>query len=79
MTMTSEQTTSVHKSVSVKADIERAFTVFTEGFDTWWPRGHHIGKKPLQKMVVEPRAGGRCFGRRLGLRRSSAAPRGWSP
>ena len=63
MTMTSEQATSVHKSVSVKADVERAFTVFTEGFDTWWPRGHHIGKKPMQKAVIEPRVGGRCFGR----------------
>ena len=63
MTMTSEQTTSVHKSVSVKADVERAFTIFTEGFDTWWPRGHHIGKKPLQKAIIEPRVGGRCFGR----------------
>jgi uncharacterized protein YndB with AHSA1/START domain/uncharacterized damage-inducible protein DinB len=63
MTTTTEQTTSVHKSVRVRTDIERAFAVFTEGFDTWWPRGHHIGKKPLQKAVIEPRTGGRCFGR----------------
>jgi uncharacterized protein YndB with AHSA1/START domain/uncharacterized damage-inducible protein DinB len=63
MTTISEQTTSVHKSIRVKADAARAFTVFTAAIDTWWPRGHHIGKKPLQKMVVEPRAGGRCFGR----------------
>jgi uncharacterized damage-inducible protein DinB/uncharacterized protein YndB with AHSA1/START domain len=63
MTTTTEQTTSIHKTVRVKADVARAFAVFTEGVDTWWPRGHHIGRKPLQKMVIEPRTGGRCFGR----------------
>jgi uncharacterized damage-inducible protein DinB/uncharacterized protein YndB with AHSA1/START domain len=63
MTTITEPATSVHKSVRVKADPARAFSVFTEGFDTWWPRGHHIGKKPLQKAVIEPRVGGRCFGR----------------
>ena len=58
-----DQVTTVQKSVTVKADLEHAFNVFTAGFDTWWPRSHHIGKKPLQKAVIEPRAGGRCFGR----------------
>jgi uncharacterized protein YndB with AHSA1/START domain/uncharacterized damage-inducible protein DinB len=53
----------VKKSVTVKASAEHAFNVFTEGFDTWWPRAHHIGKQPLVKAVIEPRAGGRCFGR----------------
>jgi uncharacterized protein YndB with AHSA1/START domain/uncharacterized damage-inducible protein DinB len=53
----------VKKSVAVKASAEHAFKVFTEGFDTWWPRSHHIGKQPLVKAVIEPRAGGRCFGR----------------
>ena len=60
---TTAQAMTVNKSVTVKAGLEHAFKVFTEGFDTWWPRGHHIGKKPLQKAVIEPRAGGRCFGR----------------
>lgn len=60
---TTAQAVTVNKSVTVKAGLEHAFKVFTEGFDTWWPRGHHIGKKPLQKAVIEPRAGGRCFGR----------------
>jgi uncharacterized protein YndB with AHSA1/START domain len=62
MTTTSHAVT-VNKSVTVNADLEHAFNVFTEGFDTWWPRGHHIGKKPLHKAVIEPREGGRCFGR----------------
>ena len=36
----------VSKSITVKASVEHAFRVFTEGFDTWWPREHHIGKSP---------------------------------
>ena len=60
---TTAQAVTVNKSVTVKAGVEHAFKVFTEGFDTWWPRSHHIGKKPLQKAVIEPRVGGRCFGR----------------
>jgi uncharacterized protein YndB with AHSA1/START domain/uncharacterized damage-inducible protein DinB len=63
MTMTTQQTATVQKSVTVKAGLEHTFNVFTSGLDTWWPRSHHIGKKPLQKAVIESRAGGRCFGR----------------
>jgi len=63
MTITTEQTTALNRTVTVKADVEHAFDVFTAGFDTWWPRSHHIGKKPMQKAVIEPRVGGRCYGR----------------
>ena len=48
---TTAQAMTVNKSVTVKGGLEHAFKVFTEGFDTWWPRGHHIGKKPLQKPL----------------------------
>ena len=51
----------VRKSITVKASAERAFQVFTEGFDTWWPRTHHIGKSPMKKAVIEGRVGGRCY------------------
>ena len=51
----------VRKSVTVRASQEQAFNVFTEGFDTWWPRGHHIGKSPLKKAVIEGWVGGRCY------------------
>ena len=63
MTTTTQAAATVNRTVTVKADVHRAFDVFTEGFDTWWPRGHHIGKKPMVKAVIEPRKGGRCFGR----------------
>ena len=37
--------------------------VFTEEFDSWWPRTHHIGKAPLESMVLGCSRAGRCFGR----------------
>ena len=53
--------TAVRKSVTVKASAERAFQVFTEGFDSWWPRTHHIGKSPMTKAIIEGFPGGRCY------------------
>ncbi|MGO9830440.1 MAG: SRPBCC family protein [Myxococcaceae bacterium] len=52
---------SVRKSVRVAASAERAFRVFTEGMDRWWPREHHIGTSPLKRAVLEPRSGGRWY------------------
>jgi uncharacterized protein YndB with AHSA1/START domain len=55
--------TSVRKSVIVKAPIARAFTVFTEQFNLWWPKTHHIGKVEPFTAILEPREGGRWFER----------------
>jgi uncharacterized protein YndB with AHSA1/START domain len=49
----------VRKSVRVKAPIERAFEVFTSGLTRWWPNQHGVGKKPIEKVLMEPRLGGR--------------------
>lgn len=51
----------VQKRVTVKAGVERAFRVFTEDFDSWWPRSHHIGNSPMKRAIVEGKAGGRCY------------------
>jgi uncharacterized protein YndB with AHSA1/START domain len=51
----------VRKTVTVRASAEKAFHVFTDGFDRWWPRSHHIGKSPLARGVIEPRLGGRWY------------------
>jgi uncharacterized protein YndB with AHSA1/START domain len=51
----------VQKSIEVQAPQERAFRVFTEQIDTWWPREHHIGKAPPARFVLEPSAGGRWY------------------
>jgi uncharacterized protein YndB with AHSA1/START domain len=53
----------VRKSITVKASAERAFAVFTDGFDSWWPKTHHIGSSPLERSVIEAKVGGRCYGR----------------
>ncbi|MFI6360703.1 SRPBCC family protein [Streptomyces sp. NPDC050743] len=52
---------SVRKSVTVHAPIEKAFTVFTQGLDSWWPRGHKIGQGQLKEAVLEGREGGRWY------------------
>jgi uncharacterized protein YndB with AHSA1/START domain len=49
----------VRKSVRVKASITHAFDVFTSGLTRWWPPDHGVGKKPIQKVLMEPRLGGR--------------------
>jgi uncharacterized protein YndB with AHSA1/START domain len=54
---------SVHKSITVEAPIERAFTVFTDQIGSWWPPDHHILDAPLAEMVFEPREGGRIYDR----------------
>ena len=51
----------VRKSLTVEAPIAHAFHVFTTGFDSWWPRAHHIGKADLLAAVIEPKAGGRWY------------------
>ena len=51
----------VRKEVVVEAPPERAFRVFTDKFNAWWPRDHHIGKVEMEKAILEPRAGGRWY------------------
>jgi len=59
--MSTASDATVRRSVTVKTDVARAFRVFTEGFDSWWPRSHHIGKSPMKKAIIEPFVGGRCY------------------
>src|ERR1700689_610036 len=51
----------VRKTGRVQAPIERAFSVFVEQMETWWPATHHIGKTPFVALFVEPRVGGRWY------------------
>jgi len=51
----------IRKSFTVRATPEKAFQVFTDGFDRWWPRSHSIGDAPLKTATIEPQAGGRWY------------------
>jgi uncharacterized protein YndB with AHSA1/START domain len=53
----------VRKTVTVDAPVERAFEVFTTGFDRWWPREHHIAQVEMAEAILEPKAGGRWYER----------------
>jgi uncharacterized protein YndB with AHSA1/START domain len=55
--------TAVRKSIRVQAPVERAFSVFVEQMETWWPATHHIAKTPFEAIFVEPRVGGRWYER----------------
>jgi hypothetical protein len=60
-TMAPQRVEPVRKSIRVRASAERAFRVFTEEMDSWWPRTHHIGSSPMKRIVVEPKQGGAIY------------------
>lgn len=51
----------IRKQISVNAPRERAFRVFTQNIDTWWPRQYQIGKSAMKAAVLEPQPGGRWY------------------
>ena len=61
--MTQTTVNPVRVSVSVGLDQQRCFEVFTEEMSSWWPRSHHIGEAPIDKIVIEPFVGGRWYTR----------------
>jgi uncharacterized protein YndB with AHSA1/START domain len=61
MAETLEKLEPVCKSIRVRAGAARAFKVFTEEMDSWWPRTHHIGSSPMSHVVVEGRVGGAIY------------------
>ena len=55
--------TSVHSSIVVEAPIDRAFSVFTEGFGTFKPPEHNMLSVDIAETVFEPREGGHIYDR----------------
>jgi hypothetical protein len=55
--------TSVRHSIVVEAPIEIAFSVFTEGFDSFKPREHNMLEVEIAESVFEPRVGGHIYDR----------------
>ncbi len=52
---------SVQRKITVNASAERAFQVFTESFQAWWPADYHIGETDYTGVAIEPRVGGRWY------------------
>lgn len=53
----------VRYELTVPISADQAFRLFTEGFNSWWIRSHHIGKADIEEAVLEPRVGGRWYER----------------
>jgi uncharacterized protein YndB with AHSA1/START domain len=60
---TTSDATEIRAEVLVKAPIDRAFAVFTERGDHWWPRPYRLGKTDRLDLRVEPQVGGRWYER----------------
>jgi uncharacterized protein YndB with AHSA1/START domain len=60
---TQAQDTSVRTHVVVDVPIERAFSVFTQDFDSIKPREHNMLAVDIAETVFEPREGGRIYDR----------------
>jgi len=60
---TSASATSIRHEVVVQAPIERAFSVFTDGFGDFKPREHNMLAVDIAETVFEPRVGGHIFDR----------------
>ena len=50
--------TATQHSIVVEAPIERAFSVFTDGFGTFKPREHNMLQVDIAETVFEPHVGG---------------------
>lgn len=50
---------SVRSEVVVEAPADRAFKVFTEKMDTWWPATHHISKVEMKSIILDRKTNGR--------------------
>jgi uncharacterized protein YndB with AHSA1/START domain len=55
--------TSVRHSIVVEAPVEIAFSVFTEGFDSFKPREHNMLEVDIAETVFETRVGGHIYDR----------------
>jgi uncharacterized protein YndB with AHSA1/START domain len=55
--------TSIRHSIVVDAPVEKAFSVFTEDFDSFKPREHNLLDVEIAESVFEPRVGGHLYDR----------------
>ncbi len=58
MSATPVDRTAIRVDIVVDVPVEHAFRVFTERFDEIKPREHNLLQVPIERTVLEPRAGG---------------------
>jgi hypothetical protein len=56
-----ETVEAIRRDIVVHIGRDRAFEIFTAEMTSWWPSAHHIGSAPIERVVIEPRVGGRWF------------------
>jgi uncharacterized protein YndB with AHSA1/START domain len=61
--MSVQQDTVVREQVVVEAPVERAFSVFTDGFGSFKPPEHNMLEVEIAETVFEPREGGHIYDR----------------
>jgi uncharacterized protein YndB with AHSA1/START domain len=54
MTMQATETEAIRKSVIVPLPVEKAFRLFTDGANSWWPLAtHSIGREAVEDVVFD--------------------------
>lgn len=51
----------VIRSIDVPVSVDRAFTAFTAGLTTWWPRAFTFGEDRYVRAGVDPEVGGQWY------------------
>jgi uncharacterized protein YndB with AHSA1/START domain len=51
----------VRRTVELAAPIEMAYSLFTDGMTTWWPRQNTFSRGAFKSVTIEPKAGGRWY------------------
>jgi uncharacterized protein YndB with AHSA1/START domain len=75
-----ETVEAIRREVVVEIGRQRAFELFTADMTTWWPSAHHIGSAPIERIVIEPRVGGRWYTRHQdGSETSTGFVAAWEP
>ncbi len=75
-----ETTEAVRREVVVDVAPARAFELFTADMTSWWPAAHHIGSAPIERIIIEPRSGGRWYTRHEdGTETSTGVVVAWDP
>jgi uncharacterized protein YndB with AHSA1/START domain len=70
----------IRREIVVGVGPERAFELYTADMTSWWPAAHNIGSAPIERILIEPRAGGRWYTRHTdGTETYTGVVTAWEP